>query len=181
MIRLDRSPKTYDQIFKFKIPHCSERDCTVSNLLYQQMYQHERVCQKDIDATLDPVKVELLPFFHPEGDKFSLIDTQKLTSFYNSPVEVESTVDTNIKLGNGFRVCLLQHTNQIFIVGGEGSENKTFLFNSESNLIEETSWDLTYPRIGHSLCSAENTLICTGSKAEDCGSFEASKKVEIFK
>jgi hypothetical protein len=140
------------------------------------MYQHELVCTEDIDKALDPIKLEYLPYIHKSGDKISLIETDQLKRFHTSPVPVKESFTTNIKLGVGFKVCLLRHTNHIMIVGGEGSETKTHIFNPETNLIEETSWDLKYPRTNHSLCSADNTIVCTGGKIETSGA-----KVEVFK
>ena len=176
MVRLDRITSTYDQIFKFKIPNCSEPKCKTTDLYYFQMYQHELVCTGDLDKSLDPLKLDLIPYFHKEGDKVSLLDSDIFKRFYNSPVPVTKTVKTNITLGKGFRVCLLRHTNHVFIVGGEGTETKTHLFNSQTNMIEETKWDLVYPRQYHSLCSDNNTIIATGSKIEEGGN-----KVEVFK
>lgn len=176
MAKLDRIPATYDQIFKFKIPKCSEPKCERSDLLYQQMYQHEMVCTEDISKALDPIKLDYLPYIHSSGDKISLIDSDQLRRFHTSPVPIKETFTTNIKLGAGFKVCLLRHTNHIFIVGGEGTENKTHIFNPDTNLIEETSWDLKYSRTHHSLCSTDNVIVCTGSKIESAGN-----KVEVFK
>lgn len=177
MVKLDRIPYTYDQIFKFIIPKCNTPKCTTTNLLYQQMYQHERVWEGDLPKELDPVHVDLIPYFHKDGGSVSLLNSDTFRKFHKSPVPVERTVDLNISLGKGFKVCILRHTNQILVVGGKGSETKTLLYNPQSNQIEATQWDLKYPRSGHSLCSADNMMICTGSDVSD----QYSKKVEVFR
>jgi hypothetical protein len=146
------------------------------------MYQHERVCEGDIDKSLDPVRLPYLPYFHSDSSQISLIDTDKIKNFLTSPVPIVKKVPSNIKLGAGFRVCVLSDTNHVFIVGGEGSETKTFIFNSENNMIEPTEWDLKYPRQNHSLCSANNIIICTGSSVgSDSDDFENCNKVEVFR
>ena len=105
-----------------------------------------------------------MPFFDPNGSTVMLIDPEKYNDFFNKDIEVSEEVKLNTPLGEGFKVCMMQNTNQIMIVGGKGSEYSTFIFNPETNLIEETSWKLKYPRIGHSLWSGDNFLICTGSQ-----------------
>ena len=75
MVKLDRITGTFDQIFKFKIPKCSEANCEKSNLYYRQMHQHELVCTGEIDKSLDPQKLNYIPYFHAEGDKISLLDS----------------------------------------------------------------------------------------------------------
>lgn len=135
-----------------------------------------------MDESLDPVNVKLIPYFHTDGTKISLLSTEKFNSFYNSDIKPEETIETNIKLGKGFKVCLLRDTNHIFIVGGEGNETKTFVFNPDTNHIDETPWDLKYPRMGHSLCSINNTMICTGSSVSDGDDdYINCRKVEVFK
>lgn len=79
-----------------------------------------------------------------------LIDQEKLNTFYNKIDDYEKE-ELNITLNYGFRVCIIQGTNHVLIVGGVGSERSTFLFNSDTNLIEETKWELHIPRVAHSL------------------------------
>ena len=105
-----------------------------------------------------------MPFFDPNGLNVKLVDPEKYNDFYNKDIEVCEEVKLNTPLGEGFKVCMMQNTNHIMIVGGNGSEYSTFIFNPETNLIEETTWNLKYPRIGHSLWSGDKFLICTGSK-----------------
>lgn len=182
MARLDRIPQTYDLILKYKVPKWHNSKWSRSDLHYQQMYQHERVWEEDLDPWFDPVTLELLPYFQESSNKIVLIQPSILTNFYTSSVQVEKEVDSNITLGIGFRVCLLRDTNQIFIVGGKGSEKSTFLYNPKTNSIENTKWSLQYPRTGHSLCSYNNTLVCTGSSyGSESGRYESGNKVEVFR
>ena len=181
MVKLDRFPETYDEIFKFKIPKCSN-DCGKPPLYFQQMFQHEKVCQKEVSKDQDPIPVNKLPFFDPNGLKVQLVNPEKFNSFYNSDIEISEEVKLNITLGEGFKVWLMQNTNHIMIVGGLGSEYSTYIFNPETNLIEETAWRLKYPRIGHSLWSANNYLIWTGSKVQGRSEVERfGNKCEVFR
>jgi hypothetical protein len=182
MAKLDRIPQTYDLILRYKVPKWHNCNWSRSDLYYQQMYQHERVWENDLEPWFDPVILDFLPFFHENSNKISLIQPNRLISFYTASVPVEEEIEANITLGIGFRVWLLRDTNQIFIVGGKGSERSTFLFNSETNLIEVTPWNLEYSRTGHSLCSYNNTIICTGSSyGSENGDYEWGNKVEVFR
>lgn len=114
------------------------------------MYQHEKVCQSEIPEMLDPICLKKLPFFTPNGKSVKLIDFSSLTQFYNKDPDYEEE-KLNITLGQGFRVCIIEATNHVLIVGGAGSENSTFLFDTENNIIKKTEWKLSVPRVCHSL------------------------------
>ena len=162
MVKLDRFPEAHDKvIFKYKIPSWNN-DCGKPALYYKQMVQHEKVWRELIDKVLDPVWLQKIPFFTSDGKYVKLIDQEKLNTFYNKIDDYEKE-ELNITLNYGFRVCIIQGTNHVLIVGGVGSERSTFLFNSDTNLIEETKWELHIPRVAHSLWSSDNLVICTGT------------------
>ena len=182
MVKIDRVPSIYDSIVERKIPQCENQseECKARDLHYIQMLQHQEVCLKEKDESLNPVKLDYLPYVCPSGDKVVLIDPVSPDSLKLNDFDTKM-VEQKIKLGHGFKVCLLRDTNQVFIVGGKGSETKTFIFNPETNFIESTEYDLIYARMGHSLCSGDNKLVCTGSSIlESNDSLYTCRRVEVF-
>lgn len=181
MIQIDRNPELHDKIVQHKIPKWQyDDDCKTKNLHYTQMLQHQLVWAKDISDKLNPVNLDYLPYFHKNGESVTLVNPDSLTQFRNIDFESKN-VELNIKLGMGFKVWVLRDTNQVFIVGGLGSEKSTHIYNPDTNLIETTKFDLKYARMGHSLWTKDNLLICTGSSIiDEADGMYTCRRVEVF-